>query len=102
VLIVSGRVDQIQQYSGFTISLFASLAVSSVIVLRMTRPELRRPFRVWGYPTTPLLFLLVSVWTMFWAFRGRPVESSLSLLTVVAGGVVCYLLAGKSRETADQ
>lgn len=94
-LIVSGRVDQIQQYAGFTLTLFASLAVSCVILLRVRRPDLGRPFRAWGYPATPLLFLTVSMWTMAWAFRGRPVESSLSLLTVAAGGVVCYLCSGK-------
>jgi APA family basic amino acid/polyamine antiporter len=81
-------VDQIQQYAGFTLSLFASLAVSCVIVLRLRRPGATRPFRAWGYPWTPVLFLTVSAWMMFWAFRGRPLESSLGLATVVAGGVL--------------
>jgi APA family basic amino acid/polyamine antiporter len=91
VVILAGRVDQIMQYAGFTLSLFSSLAVASVIVLRVRRPEMPRPFRVWGYPLPPLLFLVVSVWMMFWAFQGRPVESSLGLLTVALGGVA-YLL----------
>lgn len=88
IIIVSGRVDQIQQYAGFTVSLFASLAVSCVIVLRLRLPDVERPFRAWGYPLSPLLFLAVSVWMMFWAFQGRPVESALSLLTVLLGGVI--------------
>ena len=96
-VIVSGRVDQIQQYAGFTLTLFASLAVSCVIVLRRRRPGLVRPFRTWGYPFTPLLFLAVSGWMMLWAFRGRPVESSLSLLTVAAGGLGFVLLARGSQ-----
>jgi APA family basic amino acid/polyamine antiporter len=92
VLIVMGRVDQIQQYAGFTLSLMATLAVSCVIVLRVRAPDLPRPFRVWGYPFTPLLFIGVSLWMMVWAFRGRPTESLLGLLTV-ALGCVLYLLA---------
>ena len=88
IFILSGRVDQIQQYAGFTLSLFASLAVSCVIALRIRRPEAERPFRAWGYPLSPVLFLAVSGWMMFWAFQGRPVESSLGLLTVVVGGVI--------------
>jgi APA family basic amino acid/polyamine antiporter len=91
LMILSGRVDQIQQYAGFTVTLFASLAVSCVIVLRIRRPEAERPFRAWGYPFSPLLFLSVSVWMMYWAFQGRPVESTLSLLTVLAGGVIFAL-----------
>ena len=98
-VIVSGRVDQIQQYAGFTLTLFASLAVSCVLVLRRRRPDLARPFRTWGYPFTPLLFLAVSAWMMVWAFRGRPVESTLSLLTVVAGGIAFVLLARSAPRT---
>ena len=88
IIILSGRVDQIQQYAGFTLTLFASLAVSCVIVLRIRRPDLERPFRAWGYPVSPLLFLAVSGWMMYWAIQGRPAESILSLLTVLLGGVI--------------
>lgn len=93
VIIVIGRVDQIQQYAGFTLSLFASLAVSCVIVLRLREPNLLRPFRTWGYPLAPLLFVAVSAWMMFWAFQGRPVESTLALSTVLAGGMIFWVAA---------
>ena len=98
VIILSGRVDQIQQYAGFTLTLFASLAVSCVIVLRVRSPEIDRPFRAWGYPVSPILFLAVSGWMMFWAFQGRPVESVLSFMTVLVGGLVfaLFLRRGKS------
>ena len=99
VIVLSGRVDQIQQYAGFTLTLFASLAVSCVIVLRIRRPKLNRPFRAWGYPASPLLFLAVSLWMMYWAFQGRPGESILSLLTVLLGGVIFALFV--SRKTGE-
>ena len=95
MIILSGRVDQIQQYAGFTLTLFASLAVSCVIVLRIRRPELERPFRAWGYPASPLLFLAASLWMMYWAFQGRPAESTLSLLTVLLGGVIFALFVSR-------
>lgn len=94
-IILIGSVDQIMQYAGFTLSLFASLAVASVIVLRVRRPDLPRPFRVWAYPLPPVLFLGVSGWMMFWAFEGRPVESSLGLLTVLIGGVAYLFTRGR-------
>ncbi len=100
VIIFSGRVDQIQQYAGFTLTLFASLAVSCVIVLRFRRPESARPFRAWGYPISPLLFLGVSGWMMYWAFQGRPLESTLSFATVLVGGLIFALFrifSAKSR-----
>jgi APA family basic amino acid/polyamine antiporter len=97
VIIVSGSVDQILQYAGFTLAIMSALAVSCVIVLRLRRPKMTRPFRIKGYPLPPLLYLTITVWTMFWAFQGRPVESSLALLTVIAGGVIFYLY----RQSAD-
>ncbi len=93
-IILAGRVDQIQQYAGFTLSAFSSLAVASVIVLRFRRPDLPRPFRTWGYPVTPLLYVGMSLWIMYWAFQGRPVESGLGLLTVAAGGLL-YLVTAR-------
>jgi APA family basic amino acid/polyamine antiporter len=77
--------------------LFASLAVSCVIVLRVRSPELKRPFRAWGYPFSPILFLAVSAWMMYWAFQGRPVESILSLLTVLAGGLLFAVFVRRGR-----
>jgi len=97
VMILSGRVDQIQQYVGFTLTLFASIAISCVIVLRFKRPQMERPFRTWGYPVTPLLFLAVSAWALIWNFRGRPLESILSLVTVLLGGAVFYATTARKR-----
>jgi APA family basic amino acid/polyamine antiporter len=98
-MIVSGRVDQIQQYVGFTLTLFASLAVSCVIVLRIRKPDMPRAFRAWGYPVTPLLFLSVSMWALVWNFRGRPVESTLSLATVLVAGILFYAMSHHTKPT---
>ena len=98
IIILSGRVDQIQQYAGFTLSLFASLAVSCVIVLRVRLPNAERPFKAWAYPLSPVLFLAVSVWMMYWALQGRPVESTLSLLTVILGGIIFAVSVSKKRK----
>ncbi|MEE4186275.1 MAG: amino acid permease, partial [Gammaproteobacteria bacterium] len=93
IIILSGSVDQILSYAGFTLALMSALAVSCVIMLRVTRPQLPRPFKVWAYPVPPLFFIIVSLWTMYWAFQGRPLESTLALLTVVLGGCV-FMLPG--------
>jgi APA family basic amino acid/polyamine antiporter len=88
IILLTGRVDQIQQYAGFTLTLFAALAVSCVIVLRFRRPDAPRAFRAWGYPWTPIFFLAVSAWMMVWAFKGRPWESMLGIATVALGGIL--------------
>ncbi|MEJ2138966.1 MAG: amino acid permease [Gammaproteobacteria bacterium] len=90
LIIMSGSVDQILSYAGFTLALMSALAVSCVLVLRVKKPDMPRPFRVWAYPFPPLFIMLVSLWTMYWAFQGRPVESTLALLTVAMGGGIFY------------
>ncbi len=95
-ILLLGRVDQIQQYAGFTLTLFASLAVSCVIVRRIREPDLPRPFRVFAYPAPPLLFVGASGWMMYWALQGRPLESLLGLATVGTGGLL-FLLTGERR-----
>lgn len=97
--IVLGTVEQIQQYAGFTLSLFATLSVSTLFVLRSRAPRRSVPFRVPGYPFTPLLFIAVSLWMVLWAFRARPVESFLGLATVGLSGLLPLLLAGRSAPT---
>jgi APA family basic amino acid/polyamine antiporter len=91
VLIVSGTVDQILQYAGFTLAATSAMAVSCVIVLRFTRKDMPRPFKVTAYPIPPILYLIVTLWTMYWAFQGRPLESSLAILTVALGGVFFFV-----------
>jgi APA family basic amino acid/polyamine antiporter len=99
VIVVSGSVDEILSYAGFTLALMSALAVSCVIVLRLRQPDLPRPFKVWAYPLPPLFFIVVSIWTMFWAFQGRPVESTLALLTVAAGGAIFFAASLFRRST---
>lgn len=95
-IVLTGRLDQIQQYAGFTLSLFTTLSVGCVLILRRKRPDMPRPFRVWGYPITPLVFLGSSLWMMIFAIRGRPTESTVGLATVVVGGLLFSLLRRRS------
>jgi APA family basic amino acid/polyamine antiporter len=85
VLILSSAFEPLIVYSGFVLVLFSAMAVAAVLVLRKRRPELPRPFRVPLYPWTPLLFIAFSVWILVFTLRGRPVESTLGIATVLAG-----------------
>ncbi len=85
LIYVFARVEDLQIYTGFTLVLFAALAVLAVFVLRVRRPDLPRPYRVPGYPFVPALFVLVMLWIGVFSLRGRPRESLLGLLTVAAG-----------------
>jgi APA family basic amino acid/polyamine antiporter len=65
--------------------------VLGVIVLRLTRPTLIRPYRTWGYPATPLVFLAVTLFMMYYLVIERPVQSLAGLATVLAGLVIYFI-----------
>ena len=91
-----GSFERLVVYTGFALVVFAALAVLAVLVLRIRRPDLPRPYRVPGYPVVPALFVLVSGWIAIFTLYGRPRESLLGLLTVAAG-VPFYLLFRRYR-----
>jgi APA family basic amino acid/polyamine antiporter len=62
VLVSSGSYDVLTDYAMFSVLIFLWLATASVYVFRRRMPAAERPYRTWGYPITPALFLLVSGW----------------------------------------
>lgn len=72
-------------YVIFGANLFNMLAITSVFVLRKTQPDAPRPYRAWGYPVTPLLFLVAALILMGDMLRQKPAESMAGLLIVLLG-----------------
>jgi len=61
LLCVSGTFEQLYTYVVFGLWVFFGLTVGAVMILRRKRPDLPRPYRTWGYPVTPLLFVLAAL-----------------------------------------
>ena len=85
LLVVSGSLDAIANYVGFSITLFAGAAVAAVFVLRMREPEAPRPFRAWGYPVTPAIFVIVSALIVANAVYTDPTVTGIGTLIILAG-----------------
>jgi len=90
ILIVSSTFEKVLVYAGFIMNLFTLLAVIGLFVLRIKHPELPSRYKVTGYPITPLIFILLSLWTLTYLMMDRPVESILGLITVLAGLFIYY------------
>lgn len=85
--------DILYSYVIFGGTVFYTLAIASVFVLRRTRPDLQRPYRTWGYPVTPLLYVLASLFLMY-NMLSEPHSrmESLAGLGIILMGVPIYLL----------
>jgi amino acid transporter len=70
---------------------FYALTVAGVYVLRRRRPELPRPYRTWGYPVVPALFLLASLGLIANALVTEPRNTLITLL-IIAAGLPAYLI----------
>jgi APA family basic amino acid/polyamine antiporter len=72
-------------------SIFYVLTVGAVIVLRIRRPQWERPYRTWGYPWAPLVFLAVYAWFLPMIFLEKRLESIVGLV-IIATGVPAYFI----------
>ncbi|MEE2638582.1 MAG: amino acid permease [Acidobacteriota bacterium] len=95
---LAGTYQQILNAVGFVIQLLLSLTVVAVMVLRVREPALPRPYRVWGYPVTPVLFLVISTWYLATLLFTRTVPSLAGLAVALAGLPFYYR---QRRRTAD-
>jgi basic amino acid/polyamine antiporter, APA family len=64
VLIVSGTFDTLTDYAIFAMLFFVGLATASVFIFRRKLPSAERPYRMWGYPVVPAVFLMISAWLL--------------------------------------
>ncbi|MCA9739414.1 MAG: amino acid permease, partial [Gemmatimonadetes bacterium] len=94
LFIVTGSFESILVFAGFTLGLNSFVTVLGVFVLRRREPDLPRPYRTWGYPLTPLVYLALTVWTLGFLLVERPQEAGLGV-AIVAAGALLYRVAGR-------
>lgn len=96
ILVLSGDLSQLVSYTGFSIVLFAGIAVSALFVLRRREPHAERPFKALGYPLAPGFFVLASAF-MVVAEINRTPDTALAGLTIIAAGIPVYFLFTRLR-----
>src|SRR6266516_2080127 len=87
-------------YIQFALLLCSLLTVIGVVVLRMARPEIARPYRVWLYPIPPIVFAAITVWMMVYLLRSKTTESIAGLATAIAGFLLYF--CARRRVSAGQ
>ncbi|GGG47069.1 APC family permease [Hymenobacter glacieicola] len=100
LFILTATFEQVLLYAGFVLSLFTFLTVLGLFILRWRQPALPRPYRAWGYPFTPLLFLLLNGWTLRFIAQRNPQETMYGVATLALGLGLYFL--GKRFSTQPQ
>lgn len=98
VLILSGNFDQITDMLIFTVFIFYGATSLGVFILRRKMPDAHRPYKVWGYPFVPAIFVLFCIGLFFNTIITRPREAAIGMTLILAGIPVYLYLKNKYKD----
>jgi APA family basic amino acid/polyamine antiporter len=100
VLVLTAQAETLLTYTGFAIILFSGVAVSALFVLRARQPDAERPFRAWGYPIVPGVYVVASALILINGLYTAPGPTGAGAL-VILGGIPIYLLCRRGATVGD-
>jgi APA family basic amino acid/polyamine antiporter len=100
LLLLGGSFRQFFSLAIFAEWMFYMIAGSTVFVFRRREPHAERPYRVWGYPVVPAIFVLVSAALLYYTFSDNLKSSAGGCLAILAGVPVFYFFASRRAAAA--
>jgi APA family basic amino acid/polyamine antiporter len=85
VMLFTRSFEAVLDFTQFALLFCSFFTVLGVIKLRVTHPDLPRPYRAFGYPLTPAVFLLVTAFMMYYLLMERPLQAFLGMLIMMSG-----------------
>jgi APA family basic amino acid/polyamine antiporter len=85
VLALIGSFDTLTDYAVFAMWIFYALITGSIFIYRRKFPHLERPYRAWGYPVVPVIFLLVAAWLLYRTIIDSPKQSVTGIILILVG-----------------
>lgn len=98
ILALSGSFDTLTDYVIFGSWIFYALATSSIFVFRYKYPDKERPYKAFGYPIVPVLFLMVATWLLVTTLINSPQQSFIGLGLILLGLPIYFYLARQKSE----
>ncbi len=95
LIALTGTFDTVITYTTFAMTLFSTLTVAGVMVLRKSNPNLTRPYRTWGYPLTPILFIGANCWFMYFLLSQKFQETVIGIGIIAIGFILYWVLPKK-------
>jgi APA family basic amino acid/polyamine antiporter len=85
ILALIGSFDTLTDYVVFAMWIFYALITGSIFIYRRKFPHLDRPYRAWGYPIVPVIFLFVAGWLLYRTIMDSPKQAVTGLVLIVIG-----------------
>ena len=100
LLALLGTFDQLTNYVVFASWIFYGMTTTAVFVLRRKMPDAERPYKTFGYPLMPMVFVAVAIWLLVNTLQTNPVEAGAGLLLIALGAPI-YLYYRRSGSRID-
>jgi APA family basic amino acid/polyamine antiporter len=100
LLLIGGAFKDLLSLAIFAEWLFYMVAASTVFVFRAREPNIPRPYRVWGYPVVPALFIAAATVLLYYTFADEPRNSTIGTCVILAG-VPVYWYFARRRHPAE-
>jgi APA family basic amino acid/polyamine antiporter len=101
ILCLSGSYNQLLEYIIFAVLVFYVLTITGLFVLRRIRPNAERPYRAFGYPVLPAIYIIIAVYIDIVLLRYKPQYTWPGLIIVLLGIPVYYLWSRRARSVAE-
>ena len=101
VLCLSGKYGDLLDFIIFTVLLFYILTIAGIFKLRKTQPDLPRPYKAFGYPVLPAIYIALAASICLVLLKYKPTYTWPGLIIVLAGIPVYYILEARSKKTID-
>jgi APA family basic amino acid/polyamine antiporter len=98
VLVLSGSFDQLTDMLIFAVFIYYGATALGVFILRSRMPDAERPYKVWGYPLVPAIFILFCAGLFFNTFITRPREAAIGLVLMLTGVPMYFWFKRKSKK----
>jgi len=97
IMVLTATFYTILIYVGFILSIFASLTVVGMMLLRIQKPDLPRPYKTWGYPLTPILFIFSNIWIVVFSIKNNASAFAWGVATIATGLVFYEIFDRRSK-----
>jgi APA family basic amino acid/polyamine antiporter len=97
LLVFSGSFDQLTDMVVFAVFIFYGATAAGVFILRKKMPDAHRPYKVWGYPIIPAVFILFCIGLLINTFITQPREAILGLLLIFSGAPLYWWFSRKEQ-----
>lgn len=99
LLCLSGQYGDLLDMISFVVVLFYVLTIAGIIILRKTKPEVERPYKAFGYPVLPVIYILLGLTFCFFLIIMKPVYAGVGFGIVLLGIPVYYIAVTSQKKT---